>query len=97
MISNIIQHTNQYSCAYSFRELRRWVPELVKVPQPYLAAPWKMDLSVQRVAQCMIGADYPAPIVEDKAAMKAAKDRMYGLPKTPRSPNLPSPQGDLFA
>jgi len=109
--------------------IRRWVPELVKVPQPYLAAPWKMDLSVQRVAQCMIGADYPAPIVEDKAAMKAAKDRMYGLrktpqaqmeasdvqdrhgsrksglsasgqrrnAKTPRAPDLPSPQGDLFA
>jgi deoxyribodipyrimidine photo-lyase len=30
-----------------------------------------------------MGADYPLPIVEDKAAMKAAKDRMYGLRKTP--------------
>ncbi|MCX8512526.1 MAG: hypothetical protein ORN83_12280, partial [Chthoniobacteraceae bacterium] len=29
--------------------------------------------------------DYPAPIVEDKAATKAAKDRMYGLRKSNRA------------
>jgi len=65
--------------------IRRWVPELAKVPLPYLTEPWKMDLSVQRVAACMIGVDYPLPIVEDKAAMKAAKDKMYGLRKTPQA------------
>ena len=62
--------------------IRRWVPELARVPLPYLAEPWKMDVSVQRMAGCMIGADYPAPIVDDKLAMKAAKDRMYGLRQT---------------
>ncbi len=62
--------------------IRRWVPELARVPLPYLAAPWKMDISVQRMAGCLIGADYPAPIVDDKQAMQAAKDRMYGLRKT---------------
>lgn len=65
--------------------IRRWVPELAKVPLPYLAEPWKMDLSVQRMAACMIGVDYPLPIVEDKSAMKAAKDKMYGLRKTPQA------------
>ena len=62
--------------------IRRWVPELARVPLPYLAEPWKMDVSVQRMAGCTIGVDYPAPIVNDKVAMKAAKDRMYGLRKT---------------
>ena len=62
--------------------IRRWVPELAKVPLPYLAEPWKMDVSVQHMARCTIGVDYPAPIVVDKQAMKAAKDRMYGLRKT---------------
>ena len=62
--------------------IRRWVPELAKVPLPYLAEPWKMDISVQRMAACIIGEDYPAPIVDDKMAMKAAKDRMYGLRTT---------------
>jgi len=65
--------------------IRRWVPELTKVPLPYLAEPWKMDLSLQRMAACMIGVDYPLPIVEDKAAMRAAKDKMYALRKTPQA------------
>jgi deoxyribodipyrimidine photo-lyase len=65
--------------------IRRWVPELAKVPLPYLAEPWKMDASVQRMAACVMGVDYPLPIVDDKAAMKAAKDRMYGLRKTPEA------------
>ena len=62
--------------------IRRWVPELARVPLPYLAAPWTMDIAVQRMAGCFIGHDYPAPVVDDKTAMKAAKDRMYGLRST---------------
>ena len=34
------------------------------------------------MAGCTIGVDYPYPIVDDRQAMKAAKDRMYGLRKT---------------
>ncbi len=62
--------------------IRRWVPELARVPLAYLAEPWKMDVSVQHMAGCTMGVDYPAPIVDEKVAMKAAKDRMYGLRKT---------------
>ena len=62
--------------------IRRWVPELAHVPLPYLAEPWKMDETLQRMARCTIGSDYPAPIVDDKQAMKAAKERMYGLRQT---------------
>lgn len=62
--------------------IRRWVPELARVPLPYLAKPWEMDASVQRLAGCVVGVDYPVPIVDDKAALKAAKDRMYGLRQT---------------
>jgi deoxyribodipyrimidine photo-lyase len=65
--------------------IRRWVPELSKVPLPYLAQPWKMDETLQRMASCTIGVDYPAPIVNDKLALKAAKDRMYGLRKSPEA------------
>jgi deoxyribodipyrimidine photo-lyase len=62
--------------------IRRWCPELARVPLPYLAEPWKMDISVQRMAGCFIGTNYPAPVVDEKAALKHAKDRMYGLRKT---------------
>ena len=62
--------------------IRRWVPELARVPLPYLAKPWTMDISVQRMVGCIIGVDYPAPIVDDKVALNLAKDRLYGLRQT---------------
>lgn len=65
--------------------IRQWVPELARVPLSFLAEPWRMDSIEQRMSGCAIGVDYPAPIVEDKAATKAAKDRMYGLRKSNRA------------
>ena len=65
--------------------IRRWVPELSRVPLPYLAEPWKMDCSVQRMAACNMGVDYPFPIVNEKQAMQVAKDRLYRLRKTPEA------------
>jgi len=62
--------------------IRRWVPELARVPLPYLAEPWTMDISIQRMVGCLIGVDYPPPIVNDKVALKLAKDRLYGLRQT---------------
>jgi deoxyribodipyrimidine photo-lyase len=62
--------------------IRRWVPELARVPLPYLAEPWKMNDTLQRMSACTIGRDYPAPIVDDKAAVNAAKDRLYALRQT---------------
>lgn len=59
--------------------IRRWVPELARVPLPLLAEPWRMDLLQQREAGCRIGGDYPAPIVDDAAAVAQAKQRLYGL------------------
>jgi len=44
--------------------VRRWVPELERVPAAYLHKPWTMPVDVQRKASCIIGQDYPAPIVE---------------------------------
>jgi deoxyribodipyrimidine photo-lyase len=38
-----------------------------------------MPAPVQDLAGCRIGQDYPAPIVDEKSALRAAKERMYGL------------------
>jgi len=43
---------------------RRWVPELNKVPDRYIHEPWKMPLDVQQEAGCIVGQDYPMPIVD---------------------------------
>jgi deoxyribodipyrimidine photo-lyase len=63
--------------------IRRWVPELAQVPLALLATPARMDAAGQAAAGCVIGRDYPAPVVDEKAAVAHAKERMYGLRAQP--------------
>jgi deoxyribodipyrimidine photo-lyase len=44
--------------------VRRWCPELRDVPLERLAEPWTMSAQEQAAAGCVIGRDYPAPIVD---------------------------------
>jgi deoxyribodipyrimidine photo-lyase len=57
--------------------VRRWVPELRDVPDDRLAEPWTMTDDEQRAAGCVIGTDYPAPIVDHAQERKVAMER-YG-------------------
>jgi deoxyribodipyrimidine photo-lyase len=52
--------------------VRRWVPELRDVPPALLAEPWKMSDDEQRSAGCVIGKDYPAPIVDHREERERA-------------------------
>ena len=54
--------------------VRRWVPELANVPTRYIHEPWTMPDDVQREAGCVIGKDYPAPIVDHATARQEALD-----------------------
>jgi deoxyribodipyrimidine photo-lyase len=56
--------------------VRRWVPELARVPLPLLAEPWRMAPAQQRAARCVIGVDYPAPVVDHGAAVAHARMRL---------------------
>lgn len=44
--------------------VRRWVPELAVLPTEHLARPWEAPDEVQREAGCLIGVDYPEPLVD---------------------------------
>lgn len=44
--------------------IRSYLPELVHVPEKFIHAPWTMPLAEQQRAGCLIGRDYPAPIVD---------------------------------
>jgi deoxyribodipyrimidine photo-lyase len=43
--------------------VRRWVPELAGVPTKYAHTPWMMPPELQGQINCIIGRDYPLPIV----------------------------------
>jgi deoxyribodipyrimidine photo-lyase len=48
--------------------VRRWLPELQAVPDNFIHNPWEMPADTQAGAGCIIGEDYPAPIVDHREA-----------------------------
>ena len=48
--------------------IRRFLPELADVPNEFIHEPWKMAIDFQQEANCIIGKDYPAPIVDHTLA-----------------------------
>jgi deoxyribodipyrimidine photo-lyase len=59
--------------------VRRWVPELRDVPHERLAEPWTMSDREQEAAGCVIGRDYPAPIVAHADERRRAIERYQAV------------------
>jgi len=55
--------------------VRRWVPELRDVPAERLSEPWTMSADEQAAAGCVIGRDYPEPIVDHAVERRRALER----------------------
>jgi deoxyribodipyrimidine photo-lyase len=60
--------------------IRRWVPELAGVSNKFIHAPWEMPAEVQKQAGCLIGRDYPEPIIDHKQARERTLEA-YGQVK----------------
>ena len=60
------------------------------MPLEYLNEPWRMPREVQRKAGCRIGRDYPAPIVDHRAARLAALARYSAARAAAAGPRKPA-------
>lgn len=55
--------------------IREYVPELENVPDKYIHKPFEMPEEVQEESGCMIGEDYPEPIVDHSEKREKAIER----------------------
>lgn len=63
--------------------IKRWIPELAKVPSKYIHYPADMPDNISESSKVNLGVDYPFPIVNHhkakELALKAYKDSTYRL------------------
>ena len=58
--------------------IKKWLPELSKVPAAQIHEPYKMSLMEQKIIGVIIGKDYPFPIVDIAQAGKVARKNIWG-------------------
>lgn len=51
--------------------VKHFVPELKAMPAKFIYKPWTAPLDVQKKAGCMVGKDYPSPVVDHAKARDA--------------------------
>jgi deoxyribodipyrimidine photo-lyase len=61
-IFNPVAQSEKFDAQGEF--IRRHVPELARVPAKLIHAPWTMSPAEQAACGCIIGRDYPAPVVD---------------------------------
>ncbi len=62
---------------------RRWAPELVRVPLPFLQEPWRLDRVALEGLGLRLGADYPERIVDHETAARDARARLTEIRRQP--------------
>ncbi|KAH0623252.1 hypothetical protein JD844_031338 [Phrynosoma platyrhinos] len=67
--------------------IKKYLPILQKFPSDYIYEPWKAPRSLQERAGCIIGKDYPKPIVMHEEVCKRNIERMKAA-YAQRSPNM---------
>uniref|UniRef100_A0A4W5L796 Cryptochrome circadian regulator 3b n=1 Tax=Hucho hucho TaxID=62062 RepID=A0A4W5L796_9TELE len=56
--------------------IRRYLPVLKDMPDKYIYDPWSAPIEVQRAARCVVGVDYPKPMVNHAEASRLNIERM---------------------
>ncbi|XP_066556642.1 cryptochrome-2 isoform X2 [Amia ocellicauda] len=56
--------------------IRRYIPKLKEYPNRYIYEPWNAPEAVQKAANCIIGVDYPKPMVNHAEASRLNIERI---------------------
>ncbi|PPS13970.1 hypothetical protein GOBAR_AA06608 [Gossypium barbadense] len=56
--------------------IRHFLPILKDMPKEYIYEPWTAPLSVQTKAKCIIGRDYPKPVISHDTASNECRKKM---------------------
>ena len=68
--------------------VKEWVPELAEVDPLHIAEPSLMSVMEQQWSKCVIGVDYPAPIVDHSTAYRQAQDTIRAVKKLPEAKRI---------
>ncbi|MGC6518311.1 MAG: FAD-binding domain-containing protein [Candidatus Puniceispirillaceae bacterium] len=63
--------------------IKKWCPELSEVSEQWIHEPHTMPGLQGAWSSFEIGQDYPLPVVDNEAAMRTAKDRIFAVRKSP--------------
>jgi deoxyribodipyrimidine photo-lyase len=69
--------------------IRRYVPELARVNNRQIHAPWRMNGPEQENAGCVIGRDYPSPIADHERSRRVTLERYKRARPASRRPSSP--------
>ncbi len=78
-IYNPIKNSEDHDPEGTF--IKKWLPELSKIPVNQIHEPWKLNIIEQQFYSCEIGKDYPAPIVNIEETRKHASDIVWSFRK----------------
>lgn len=79
--------------------IRKYLPVLKNFPNQFIHEPWKAPLIAQQKAKCVIGKDYPLPMIDHIQAAKRNMERMRQIfssicKESPSPQSLSMPNGD---
>ncbi len=78
-IYNPIKNSEDHDTEAVF--IKKWVSELSKIPSNLIHQPWLLSEIEQNLYTCVIGVNYPAPIVNIEETRKFASDKVWALRK----------------
>jgi len=62
--------------------VRRWCPELARLPDAWLHRPWETPVDILECARVRIGRDYPKPIIDHAMAREVALEAFARIKST---------------